>query len=393
MHITEIRATPINIPLDLAYFWSVGVNRGFSKTVIQVFTDDGIVGLGETPAAGHAHLIDEALAPLLIGMDPFDLAACERRCLTEWRSARNIGNDTLTRAFGGIEIALWDIKAKRAGVPLSRLLGGAVREEVAFSEYFSYRLSAGDHVGERSVEELIEYCLHQKEEYGSTIFEGKVGYLDARTDVQMVTAVREALGDDAVLRLDANYGWSLSTARAVVRALEPLGIANIEDPVIGYEDMARLRQHTAIPFSTHELDLPHAVAVGGPDAFVANVAVLGGIGPTIRFAQACDVMGRDFWFYSGDGGIMTAAYLHLSAALPVIRHPHQSLLRWQTMDVIVGGVPQPRNNVLPVPSGPGLGVDIDPERLEEAHAHYNTHGPCEAIALPVSGAHFRLPRY
>jgi glucarate dehydratase len=70
---------------------------------------------------------------------------------------------------------------------------------------------------------------------------------DAATDIQMVTAVRAALGDEAVIRLDANYGWSLSTAVQVIRSIEPLNIANIEDPVLGYQNMARLRRHTSIP--------------------------------------------------------------------------------------------------------------------------------------------------
>lgn len=389
MKITEIKTTPINIPLELGYVWSVGVNHGFSKTIIEVFTDDGLVGLGEAQSHTHSALIDEFIAPRLIGMDPFDLAAAERLCLPEWRSARNIDDDSLTRAFGGLEIALWDIKAKASDVPLAQLLGGITRSEVEFSEYFAYRES-----GENSIDDVVEYCLRMREEHGSSIFEGKVGFRDARTDLRLVHALRDALGEEATIRLDANYGWSLLTARRLVAELEPLGISNIEDPVLGYENMARLRPHTTIPFSTHEVNLPHAVAVGGPDTFVANIAVLGGIGGTLRFVNAVDVMGRDFWFYSGDSGIMTAAYLHLSAALPSIRNPHQSLLRWQTMDVVDGGVPQPKNNVLSVPDGPGLGVRIDPDRLAECHRHFLEYGPCESISARDAGGKFhRLPRY
>jgi glucarate dehydratase len=393
MRISEIVATPINIPLTPGYHWSVGVNRGFAKTIVQVFTDTGLVGLGEAPSGGHAQLIDEVVAPRLVGLDPFDLASCERACLPEWQSARNIEDDALSRAFGGVEMALWDLKAKSLEVPLVTLLGGAVQSEVAFAEYFTYRPSINDVGGENSIEDLVEYCLRARDRFGSTIFEGKVGYLDAATDIQMVTAVRAALGDEAVIRLDANYGWSLSTAVQVIRSIEPLNITNIEDPVLGYENMARLRRHTSIPFSTHEINLPHAVAVGTPDAFVANIAVLGGIGSTLRFANACDVMGRDFWFYSGDGAIMTTAYIHLSAALPSIRQPHQSLMRWHEFDVVRGGVLSPRNNVLPVPTGPGLGIEIDPDALREANNHYRRSGPSEAITTGHDGRYHRLPRY
>ncbi|MEN0140269.1 MAG: mandelate racemase/muconate lactonizing enzyme family protein [Rhodococcus sp. (in: high G+C Gram-positive bacteria)] len=388
MKITEIKTTPINIPLELGYVWSVGVNQGFSKTIIEVFTDDGFVGLGEAQSYEHAKLIDEVIAPRLIGVDPFDLAAAERLCLPEWQSARNIDDDSLTRAFGGVEIALWDIKAKALGVPLAHLLGGAVRTEVQFSEYFAYREN-----GENSIQDVVDYCLRKREEHGSTVFEGKVGFQDALTDIRLVTALREALGEEATIRLDANYGWSLLTARRLVKELEPLNISNIEDPVLGYENMAQLRQHTTIPFSTHEVNLPHAVAVGGPDSFVANIAVLGGIGGTLRFVHAVDVMGKDFWFYSGDSGIMTAAYIHLTAALPSIRNPHQSLLRWQTMDVIEGGGFRPHNDVIALPQGPGLGVRIDPDRLAECHQHFLEHGPCESISARDNGQYHRLPRY
>lgn len=393
MRITEIIATPINIPLSPGYHWSVGVNSGFAKTIVQVFTDDGLVGLGEAPSHSHAALIDELITPQLIGRDPFDLAACERACLPEWQSARNLEDDSLARAYGAVEMALWDLQARHLGIPLSTLLGGAVRTEIGFTEYFTYLSSADGTADVQSVEDVVQYCLDARDRYGSTVFEGKVGFLDADTDIRLVEAVREALGDEAVIRLDANYGWSLATARRVVRALEPLDIAGIEDPVIGFENMARLRQHTSIPFSTHELDLPRAVASGAPDAFVANIAVLGGIGGTLRFAHACDVMGRDFWFYSGDGGIMTTAYLHLSAALPVIRQPHQSLMRWHEFDVIKGGVLSPRDNALPVPDGPGLGVEIDEDALAAAHAHFRSHGPSEAITRGGDGFYHRLPRY
>src|SRR5262249_38829220 len=210
-----------------------------------------------------------------------------------------------------------------------------------------------------SIAAVVDYCVTMKETHGSTIFEGKVGHVSAQHDIVMLSALREALGFDVQIRIDANYGWSLATARSIIRELEDLKICNIEDPVLGYENMARLRQHTWIPFSTHEINLPRAVELGAPDAFVANVASLGGLRETIRFASACDVMGRDFWAYSGDSGVMTAVYLHLSAAVASMRLPHQSLGRMQPYDVLVEDVLTPRNNVVPVPEGPGLGVTLD----------------------------------
>src|SRR5262245_61082176 len=125
MKITAIRATPINIPLSPGYVWSVGNAHGYSKTIVEVFTDEGIVGLGEAPSASHAALIETQLAPALEGADPFDIATAEQSAMPELRSALNFMDGSLARSFGGVEIALWDIKAKALDVPLYQLLGGA----------------------------------------------------------------------------------------------------------------------------------------------------------------------------------------------------------------------------------------------------------------------------
>lgn len=393
VRISSVKATPVNIPLEAGYRWSVGVLEGMPKTIIEVQTSDGIVGLGESPSDAQADVINKVLGPALIGKDPFDLVTCEMSCVPEWRSALNIGDANAARAFGGIELALWDIKGKALNQPLYKLLGGAIRKEIQFSEYFAYRLRENGKGGEACIADVVEYCLKMRQEHGSTIFEGKVGFSNVQEELKLVQTLREALGDEAVIRLDANYGWTMATANQMVKALEPLNIRNIEDPVFGFENMARLRQHTSIPFSTHECNLQHAVACGAPDAFVANIAALGGLAHTLRFANACEVMCRDFWCYSGDSGIMTAAYLHLSAATASIREPHQSLGRWQPMDVIEEGTLRSKNNVIAVPEGPGLGVTLSQEKLRVCHQHYLTHGPCKEFLNPKGSEFLRLPRF
>ncbi|WP_344127359.1 enolase C-terminal domain-like protein, partial [Mycolicibacterium murale] len=114
---------------------------------------------------------------------------------------------------------------------------------------------------------------------------------------------------------------------------------------------------------------------------------------TIRFANACDVMGRDFWAYSGDTGVMTAAYLHLGAALPNMRGPHQTLGRWQPFDVVAEDTIVPRNNVIRVPEGPGLGVTLVPDALEHLHRLFVEQGPSVSISRGDNGLYNRLPRF
>jgi glucarate dehydratase len=180
-----------------------------------------------------------------------------------------------------------------------------------------------------------------------------------------------------------------TTARQILREIEPYNIRNYEDPVATFEEMAALRKHSSIPFSSHVPDIRRAVALGVPDAFVTNFAVLGGINRAIRFIGACEAMGVGFWCYSGDAGICTASYLHVTAAMPWLHEPSQSLKRWQIGDVIKGGPFKPKNNVVDVPEGPGLGVELDREAFDRWHQHYRDNGPVDHYYNPDNPEFFR----
>ena len=208
----------------------------------------------------------------------------------------------------------------------------------------------------------------------------------------MVREIRKALGDDVSIRLDANMGLSLQAAQRLLAWIEPYGIDNLEDPVATFYDMAKLRRHSAVPFSTHTPDLRLAVDLGVPDAFVLNLTQLGGIRRTLKFVGACEELGVGFWFYSGDTGIASAAYLHVAAACQHIDRPSQSLFRWQTDDVICGGPFRPQANRLAVPEGPGLGVTLDPASLARCHERYLREGPYDEFQHPgLPGRYVRLP--
>jgi glucarate dehydratase len=159
--------------------------------------------------------------------------------------------------------------------------------------------------------------------------------------------------------------------------------------VATFEEMAALRRHSSIPFSSHVPDIRRAVALGVPDAFVTNFAVLGGINRAIRFIGACEAMGIGFWCYSGDAGICTAAYLHVTAAMQSIHEPSQSLKRWQIGDVIQGGPFKPQNNVVDVPEGPGLGVVLDRDAFNHWHQDYRKNGPMDHYYNPENPGTFR----
>jgi glucarate dehydratase len=392
MKITAIRATPVNIPLEAPYLWSYGSLAGFSKTIVEVETDEGLTGIGEAPSFANAQTIHSALAPRLIGRDPIDIAGAELICLPSWQGISNNIDYGLVRAFGGIEMALWDLRGKLWNRPLYDLLGGAVRKNIPVTDYFSFRERNGEHGGETTPEEVVDYCLHLREAYGTSFFEGKFYTADPAPSIRMMQLLRDSLGPGAMLRIDSNMAYSLTAARQIAREIEPLNIRNWEDPCGSLYDVKQLREHTAIPFSVHSLDVRQAVDLGVPDAVVTDIATHGGIGRTMRFVGACEQVGLDFWCYSGDSGVASAAYLHLCAAMTHIREPNQSLLRMQPFDVIEEGPFQPRNNVVPVPEGPGLGVTLSPERLRHCHQLFLDQGPYNKFHDPDRpGVFRRLP--
>ena len=361
MRIEAIRATPILVPLEAPYLWSYGALDGFTKTVVEVVCD-GATGIGEAPSHACAAVI-EGWAERLLGRDALDIAGLERRVLP-WMPDAHTVTDHLTRgAWGGLEIALWDLRGRLWGQPVANLLGGIHRREIAFTDYFSYREAKDGKGGEATVEAVVDTCLGLREAHGTTFFEGKLSDPDLRADVRLVEALRDALGPDAMIRVDSNQAFSLPSALALAPALEAAGVRNWEDPTPHWREMRRLRAHTRVPFSGHNADLGKALAYGVPDAIVTDVAGQGGFSAAMRFVSGCAAAGLDFWCYSGDSGLGTAAYLHLCAAHPHIREPNQSLLRQQPHDVVAEGPFGPRTNVVPLPEGPGLGVTLDRDRL------------------------------
>src|SRR5918993_2158676 len=381
MQITDILVHKVNLPLVTGYRWASGVYLGATKGIVEVRTNEGIVGWGEVPTVEQADIVAQEFAPRLIGVDPSNIDDCCRRCLPEIRTLLNTHDSGLVKAFGGLELALWDIKGKALGLPIYSLLGGPVRREIGFSEYFALRLPGESEPGESTPLEVARYCARMRETHGSMIFEGKVGVLDLDTEIEMVKEVRAAIGPDATLRLDANNSWPLNTARRALAKLEPFDIANIEDPVPTFHEMAKLRQHSAIPFSSHLPDLRLAVELGVPDTFVLNVMTLGGLRETMKFISAFGVVGGGFWFYSGETAVGTAAYMQLAAAIHYLSQSGQSLFRWYA-DNVSAELIQPHANVVPIPDAPGLGVAVDPQALERCKQRYGREGVISQLGIP-----------
>jgi glucarate dehydratase len=373
MKIADIRATPVNIPLQAPYRFAHGSIASLTKTIVEVVTDEGVMGLGELAAGDRAEAV-RRLRDRLVGLDVLDLNEAERRCVPRMRYSPWDDVQGARRDFGGIEMALWDARARAEGVPLSLLLGGAVRSQVALTEYFSYRLPGQSHPGESSPLDVARYCARMVEEHDADAFEGKVATIALDEEVEMVREVRAAIGDGRRLSLDANGGWTVPTAREALRRLDAYVIHYYEDPVETPEELAQLRSQTRASFSTHVIDLGKTIALRAPDTIVTNLNELGGIRRTLEFIGACERFDIGFRFHSGETGVATAAYLHVSAAVEHVREPSQTLVRWYADDVIAEGPFVPKNGTVRVPNGPGLGVTLDPAAVRRCHERYLNEG-------------------
>ena len=362
----------MNIPFVAPYRFSYGAIAAVTKTIIEVETTDGVVGLGEC-ADGDRSADVLAMGGRLIGADIRLIAQAERLLVpgmayTPWDNVL-----AKRRAFAGIEMAMWDARGKTENVPLWHLLGGKHRDFIPLTEYFAFRLPGPAHPGESTPTQIAQFCARMVEEHGAQIFEGKLATVDLETEIQMVREVRAAIGTRE-LRLDANCGWTVPTARRALRRLADFDINWIEEPVETYEEMAQLRAHTDMNMSSHQIDLRRAVALGAPDAIVTNLNELGGIGNAMSFIKSCAHFDVGFRMHSGESGVASAAYLHVSAAALHLRDASQTLLRWYADDVIEGGPMQPKSGGLPVPDGPGLGVTLDPVALARCHDRYRDDG-------------------
>jgi glucarate dehydratase len=176
-------------------------------------------------------------------------------------------------------------------------------------------------------------------------------------------------------------GWSVATARAALATLEEHAVRSVEDPVATPVELARLRQHTTIGFSTHNPDLFPVVTRGVPDAIVINLTVLGGIARTVAFINACEHLGVEVWFYSPDTGVGNAAYRQVAAAMEWLGEPHQTLLRWHADDVVVDPL-VPEAGTISASDAPGLGVALDAAALRRCHEAYRTNGPYDQYCHP-----------
>jgi L-alanine-DL-glutamate epimerase-like enolase superfamily enzyme len=365
MKITHIETIPVLMPIKphLAIRSSRGVHTASPFLLVKVHTDAGIVGLGEascTPlwsGEDHvtaAHFITHSLAPALIGQDPRDI-----EMLTRQMDTLLAGNPFTKSA---LEMACWDILGKAAGLPLYRLLGGPVRESVPIKFSISGREPT-------EAAEIAAWAVQQ----GFQAMKVKVG-TQPEADIARVRAVREAIGPDVRLGVDANGGWSVREAIRMIRQLEAFDICFAEQPVspVDVAWMADVRRSVRVPLIADEsvFSLPQALAVvraGAADVLSVYVGKGGGIGGARKMAVVAEAAGITCTVGSNlELGIASAAMIHLALSTPGIgaeAFPCDIIgPYYYEEDLLTEPLPIQEGVARPV-DRPGLGVELDDDRV------------------------------
>ena len=250
MKIADIRATTVAIPLEAPLRHATGAHWGrFIRTVVEVETDDGIVGLGELGGGGEsAEAAVRGLLPYLRGHDPLQLEQLRWKIMNPTGSLYN----NRLQVHAAIEMACIDAAGKRLGIRACDLLGGAVRERVPFASYIFYRLPSErtGKGGETSPDEIVGHARALVARHGFKSHKLKGGVFAPDHDVEVFRALAAAFPKDG-LRLDPNAAWSVEQAIRVGKAIEDLNNDYFEDPTWGLEGMRRVRQFVRIPTATN----------------------------------------------------------------------------------------------------------------------------------------------
>jgi glucarate dehydratase len=379
MKIADLRATTVAVPLEAPLRHANGAHWGrFIRTVVEVVGDDGLSGWGELGGGGaSAEAAIAALKPYLLGHDPLQLEQLR------WKIMNPVGSLYNARAqvHAAIEMACMDLAGKALGIRACDLLGGALREEVPFASYlfFRYRDPRTDAGGEASPEEIVAHARDLRDRHGFRTHKLKAGVFPPDHEVDVFRALGAAFPEDR-LRIDPNSVWSVEEAIRAGRAILDLRNDYFEDPTWGLEGMRRVRQFVPIPTATNAVvinfeQLAQSIRHDLVDVILLDTTFWGGL----RQAHKAGTVLETFQYgasvhSSGELGIQLASMLHLGAALPNIGFAADAHYHHLTDDILVGGKLSYENGCLRVPEGPGLGVEVDRDKLARYAEHYRETG-------------------
>jgi glucarate dehydratase len=390
--ISAITVTPVAFH-DPALLNAVGVHEPHAlRAIVEVETDAGVSGLGETYAdAAHLDRLN-TVARALVGQDVFALNTMfdlTKRTLGSDRGGDGHGltgmittSSTVDRVYSPFEVACLDIQGKLLGRPVHDLLGGKVRDAVPFSAYLFYKWAA--HPGHEpdawgaalDPAGIVAQARTMVERYGFTAIKLKGGVFPPDEEIAAIRALREAF-PDLPLRLDPNAAWTPQTSQRVGRELAGV-LEYLEDPTPGIPGMAQVASEVPMPLATNMCvvafdEIEPAVRAGSVGVILSDHHYWGGLHRSKLLAGICDTFGLGLSMHSNSHlGVSLAAMVHLAAATPNLTYACDTHWPWkrEDEDVVLPGPLSFKDGSVAVPTTPGLGIELDRDALARLHRQY-----------------------
>lgn len=393
MKITGLKATPVAVPMksDDSYM-HVGPNVT-TAVLLEVFTDEGITGIAEVPVVVGAEISKQLVMnaeKFVVGKDP----CMPTVLLKELYALYNLNHLHMmvaNWAVNSIERACWDIMGKKAGLPLYKLWGGNFRREVPV--FFWSTSTDLDEVRQEAKVRAAQ---------GYKVLYTKVGFDTVEYDIEMVKAIREGAPDPSVkIRVDANQAWTVGDAIRAINGMEPYGMDCVDQPVMQYnlDALKAVKERTRVPIAAHEaswtmFDMLRVISQNAADIVHIDPRFDGGYhGARVSagIAEAANVPVISHAYY--ELGVAIMERMHCCASFPAYTMVNQ-LGEYEQMsdDIIKGGKIEVVNGHIRMPDRPGLGVELDEERVARYNEVYVKEvlepGFDNATESPLYGAQF-----
>jgi L-alanine-DL-glutamate epimerase-like enolase superfamily enzyme len=376
LRIAELKAFATSFPVPPENRVALGIGTAIKRdaVVVKVTTAGGLVGWGESHH-GRAHtavakLIETTLRQLVLGMDAADVVGVWKKIYDKQLASHGMGAGTCL-AMSGIDMALWDIRGKAAGMPLYKLLGGARRAVPAYA--------GGVSLGYQPPAQLIEE-LQKSLAAGYKAVKLRVGDSPKR-DLERIAAVRKACGDDLVILTDANIGYSVEDARQVMPAMDELNIAWLEEPFPAhdYRSYQLAKGFGRTPLAAGEnhytrFEFNRVIEDGSITILQPDLSKTGGITEALRIAAMASAYKLPIHPHSSMTGLNHAASIHFLAAIDNGGYFEGDVSKSNKFrDELVSnpGAVDKDGNVWPL-EGPGLGLEVNEEFLGR---HPSIEGP------------------
>lgn len=387
--ITGLKVTPIALP-DPPILAHGGCHGPyFLRNIVEIETDAEIIGIGETHGSQRVTQALEASRKLVVGTSAFAYR----------KFAAEVGK--LSRGcFAGIELACLDAIGKATGRRLCELLGGPVRERIELSSYLFFRYAA-DHPklladprvvdsrgrGDQALDAygevltpaaMAELAWKSHQQYGFRCHKLKAGPLPPDVELEAMQAINDRFGGKHPLRIDPNGRWTVYTAVRIGDKLADLPLEYYEDPVIGQRMMADVRAETGLKMSTNMCvtEFEHiapAIRTEPIDVVLCDHHGWGGITACQSLGTIAQAIGWGVSQHSNShAGITMAAMLHVAAVIPQLTYASDTHYPWlvDKYDIITGGKWPIKDGASEVPKSPGVGVELDRDKLARAHEVY-----------------------